>query len=124
MVHPIAQGDRGPAVEDVQKRLLTLGFDLGPTGVDGVFWGATLTAVRRFQADHSLDEDGVVGNETWAALVDATFRLGDRLLGARILAPMTCLPPCALARSARSPSGNISAMARNWQRQRSWWSAR
>jgi peptidoglycan hydrolase-like protein with peptidoglycan-binding domain len=80
VVHPIAQGDRGPAVEDVQKRLLTLGFDLGPTGVDGVFWGATLTAVRRFQAEHSLDEDGIVGNETWAALVDATFRLGDRLL--------------------------------------------
>jgi len=78
--NPITQGDRGPAVEDVQKRLLMLGFDLGSTGVDGVFWGATLTAVRRFQAEHRLDEDGVVGNETWAALVDATFRLGDRLL--------------------------------------------
>ncbi len=80
MVQPITQGDRGPAVEDVQKRLLSLGFDLGPTGVDGVFWGATLTAVRRFQAEHHLMEDGVVGGETWAALVDATFRLGDRLL--------------------------------------------
>jgi len=80
VVHPIAQGDRGPAVEDVQKRLLILGFDLGPTGVDGVFWGATLTAVRRFQQDHRLAEDGVVGHETWAALVDATFKLGDRLL--------------------------------------------
>lgn len=80
MVQPIAQGDRGPAVEDVQKRLLRLGFDLGPTGVDGVFFGATLTAVRRFQAEHQLAEDGVVGDETWAALVDATFSLGDRLL--------------------------------------------
>lgn len=80
MVRPIAQGDRGPAVEDVQKRLLSLGFDLGPTGVDGVFFGATLTAVRRFQTEHKLAEDGVVGDETWAALVDATFRLGDRLL--------------------------------------------
>lgn len=80
MVHPIVQGDRGPAVEDVQKRLLTLGFDLGPTGVDGVFWGATLAAVRRFQEDRGLAEDGVVGDETWSALVDATFRLGDRLL--------------------------------------------
>lgn len=80
MVQPITQGARGPAVEDVQQRLLSLGFDLGPTGVDGVFWGATLTAVRRFQAEHRLREDGVVGDETWAALVDATFRLGDRLL--------------------------------------------
>ena len=74
------QGDRGPAVEDVQKRLLVLGFDLGPTGVDGVFLGATLSAVRRFQAELGLAEDGSVGDETWAALVDATFRLGDRLL--------------------------------------------
>ncbi|MBN1192453.1 MAG: peptidoglycan-binding protein [Coriobacteriia bacterium] len=80
MVQPIVQGDRGSAVEDVQKRLLMLGFDLGPTGVDGVFLGSTLTAVREFQHEHELDEDGVVGDETWAALVDATFRLGDRLL--------------------------------------------
>lgn len=80
MVEPIRQGDRGPAVEDVQQRLLALGFDLGPTGVDGVFLGATLAAVRRFQEARELDEDGVVGSETWSALVDATFRLGDRLL--------------------------------------------
>ncbi|MBN2247754.1 MAG: peptidoglycan-binding protein [Coriobacteriia bacterium] len=80
MLEPIAQGDRGPAVEDVQKRLLVLGFDLGPTGIDGVFLGATLAAVRRFQHERGLSEDGTVGDETWAALVDATFRLGDRLL--------------------------------------------
>lgn len=80
MLEPIAQGDRGPAVEDVQKRLLVLGFDLGPTGVDGVFLGSTLAAVKRFQRERSLSEDGTVGDETWSALVDATFRLGDRLL--------------------------------------------
>ncbi|MHB8804519.1 MAG: peptidoglycan-binding domain-containing protein, partial [Coriobacteriia bacterium] len=80
MLVPITQGDRGPAVEDVQKRLLVLGFELGPTGVDGVFLGATLAAVRRFQHERGLSEDGTVGDETWAALVDATFRLGDRLL--------------------------------------------
>lgn len=80
MLEPIAQGDRGAAVEDVQKRLLVLGFDLGPTGVDGVFLGATLSAVRSFQHANGLSEDGTVGDETWAALVDATFRLGDRLL--------------------------------------------
>lgn len=80
MFEPIRQGDRGPAVEDVQQRLLALGFDLGPTGVDGVFLGATLAAVRRFQRDHDLEDDGAVGDATWAAFVDATFRLGDRLL--------------------------------------------
>jgi peptidoglycan hydrolase-like protein with peptidoglycan-binding domain len=79
-VRPIREGDRGAAVEDVQKRLITLGVDLGPTGVDGVFLGATLAAVRAFQRARGLDEDGEVGDHTWAALVDATFTLGDRLL--------------------------------------------
>lgn len=77
---PIREGDRGPAVEDIQRRLLVLGIDLGATGVDGVFLGATLAAVRAFQAESGLSEDGEVGPLTWAALVDATFTLGDRLL--------------------------------------------
>lgn len=83
-MRPIRQGDRGPAVEDVQRRLLSLGYDLGPTGIDGVFLGATLSAVRSFQSARALAEDGIVGPETWAALVDATFTLGDRLLYLRL----------------------------------------
>ncbi len=79
-MRPIRRGDRGPGVEDVQRRLAALGADLGLTGVDGVFLGATLAAVADFQRLRRLSEDGVVGPETWAALVDATFRLGDRLL--------------------------------------------
>jgi peptidoglycan hydrolase-like protein with peptidoglycan-binding domain len=83
-MRPIRQGDRGPAVEDVQRRLLSLGYDIGHTGVDGVFLGATLSAVRSFQRTRALAEDGIVGPETWAALVDATFTLGDRLLYLRL----------------------------------------
>jgi peptidoglycan hydrolase-like protein with peptidoglycan-binding domain len=79
-LRPIREGDRGAAVEDVQRRLRALGADIGPSGVDGVFFGATLAAVRAFQREHDLDEDGSVGPATWAALVDATFTLGDRLL--------------------------------------------
>jgi hypothetical protein len=79
-MRPIRRGDRGPAVEDVQRRLRVLGADLGPTGIDGVFLGATLAAVQSFQRQHALAEDGEVGPATWAALVDATFTLGDRLL--------------------------------------------
>jgi lysozyme family protein len=79
-VRPIRQGERGPAVEDVQRRLRALGADLGSTGIDGVFLGATYAAVRAFQRDRGLAEDGDVGPLTWAALVDATFTLGDRLL--------------------------------------------
>lgn len=79
-MRPIREGDRGAAVEDVQRRLISLGTDLGPSGVDGVFLGATCAAVRAFQRDRGLPVDGAVDAATWAALVDATFALGDRLL--------------------------------------------
>ncbi len=84
VVRPIVLGVRGPAVEDVQQRLLVLGHDLGSTGIDGVFLGKTYDAVRDFQRAHGLSEDGVVGHETWSALVDATFTLGDRMLYLRL----------------------------------------
>jgi peptidoglycan hydrolase-like protein with peptidoglycan-binding domain len=77
---PVRVGDRGAAVEDIQRRLRTLGFDLGMTGIDGVFFGRTAEAVRAFQQQNHLAEDGLVGDETWSALVDATFTLGDRML--------------------------------------------
>jgi peptidoglycan hydrolase-like protein with peptidoglycan-binding domain len=80
----IQPGDRGPAVQDVQKRLRSLGFDIGPTGVDGVFLGRTADAVKAFQVEKRLSEDAIVGPETWSALVDATFMLGDRMLYLRL----------------------------------------
>lgn len=81
---PVRLGDRGAAVEDIQRRLRALGYDLGPTGIDGVFLGRTAEAVTAFQARHSLFEDGLVGDLTWATLVDATFALGDRALYLRM----------------------------------------
>ena len=83
-MRPVRPGARGPAVEDIQRRLLALGFDLGRTGVDGVFLGLTAEAVRLFQGANGLSEDGVVGPETWSALVDAGFTLGDRMLYLRL----------------------------------------
>jgi peptidoglycan hydrolase-like protein with peptidoglycan-binding domain len=83
-VKPILPGGRGSAVEDIQKRLLALGYDLGPTGVDGVFLGKTRDAVISFQNEQGLSEDGVVGTETWSTLVDSTFTLGDRMLYLRL----------------------------------------
>ncbi len=83
-MEPILPGARGPAVEDIQRRLLRLGFELGLTGVDGVFLGKTQEAVRSFQSSEQLAEDGIVGDLTWSALVDATFILGDRMLYLRL----------------------------------------
>lgn len=83
-MRPVRPGARGPAVEDIQRRLLSLGYDLGPTGVDGVFLGLTAQAVQSFQQQFGLSEDGVVGDETWSALVDASFTFGDRTLYLRL----------------------------------------
>ena len=83
-MRPIRLGDRGPAVEDIQRRLLLLGYDLGPTRIDGVFLGLTADAVRAFQTKVGVSEDASVGDETWAALVDATFTFGDRMLYLRL----------------------------------------
>ena len=81
---PVVPGDRGPAVEDIQRRLLALGYDLGRTGVDGVFLGATADAVKAFQLERTLSGDGTVRDDTWSALVDAGFTLGDRMLYLRL----------------------------------------
>ena len=83
-MNPVRPGDRGSAVEDIQRRLLVLGYDLGRTGIDGVYLGRTREAVEAFQREHGLAENGVVGDQTWAALVDATFTLGDRMLYLRV----------------------------------------
>lgn len=77
------QGDRGEPVRDVQDRLLLLGHDAFPDEL-GVFASGTLRAVTEFQVDRGLPADGIVGPETWRAIVDASYRLGDRLLYHRV----------------------------------------
>jgi peptidoglycan hydrolase-like protein with peptidoglycan-binding domain len=57
------------AVQDVQQRLSRLGYGPGPT--DGLFGPRTRRAVLRFQADHGLAIDGIVGDHTVAGLQTA-----------------------------------------------------
>lgn len=73
----IRLGFSGDDVTDIQRRLTALGF---ATTVPGVFDASTQAAVRAFQQQRGLITDGVVGDETWDALVAASFRLGDRML--------------------------------------------
>ncbi|MDI6715642.1 MAG: peptidoglycan-binding protein [Actinomycetota bacterium] len=79
-----ARGDRGNEVVDIQVRLSTLGYNLGPNGVDGCFGKFTEEAVKKFQRDRNLAVTGIVNRETWKALVEATYKLGDRLLYLRL----------------------------------------
>ncbi|MHB0977370.1 MAG: peptidoglycan-binding domain-containing protein [Candidatus Aquicultorales bacterium] len=76
----IGRGDRGDEVADLQRRLATLGYDIGPTGADGSFGDNTEQAVRRFQEDRSVEVTGSLTEETWRHLVEAGYSLGDRLL--------------------------------------------
>jgi hypothetical protein len=62
----LRKGDSGDEVKALQERLNALGYDCGEA--DGVFGTRTKNAVVRFQTDHQLDPDGVVGRKTWAAL--------------------------------------------------------
>ncbi len=64
----LTEGDHGPAVEELQKRLSQAGFALR---VDGYFGEHTAAAVRAFQSDRGLLVDGSVGIATLRALGQA-----------------------------------------------------
>lgn len=77
-VLPLSRGDVGAAVRDIQERLAhALDVHLQ---AHGRFDDDTFAAVRRLQRERGLGADGVVGPETWRSLVEAAWRLGDRLL--------------------------------------------
>ena len=57
-------------VTKLQTLLIQRGYDLNPYGADGKFGDKTLAAVKAFQRDNDLPSDGVVGSQTWGALLD------------------------------------------------------
>ncbi len=79
----IKRHDKGPAVEDVQQRLVAVGV-LDEAAVDGEFGDATAAAVRAFCKRSGLPLSDEVTDKVWSALVDASFRLGDRTLYLRM----------------------------------------
>ena len=79
MPAPLRTGGHGEAVRDLQQRLAALGHDAQPDPL-GAFESGTEAAVRRFQDTRGLRVDGVVGRQTWSALVESGYSLGDRLL--------------------------------------------
>lgn len=68
---------QGLAASDIQRRLASLGLTPGSTGV---FDTPTAHAIESFQIQRGLVVTGECDDATWAALVEAGFRLGDRLL--------------------------------------------
>lgn len=57
----LRRGDRGPAVAQLQRLLMIKD--------DGIFGPKSDIEVRDFQSAHGLTRDGIVGKQTWAALM-------------------------------------------------------
>jgi uncharacterized protein (TIGR02594 family) len=59
-----------PTLQGAQRRLIALGYDLGPAGADGKSGRMTTAAIAKFQKDRSLDIQypGTLGPKTLAAL--------------------------------------------------------
>lgn len=64
----LRKGDKGEDVKWVQNALLQRRYKLPKYGADGDFGTETLKAVKQFQRDKGLKDDGAVGEKTITAL--------------------------------------------------------
>lgn len=65
----LSSGSKGDSVVAMQQRLQELGFYTG--AIDGDYGSGTKNAVKAFQRQHNLDDDGVAGNKTLSVLYSA-----------------------------------------------------
>ena len=68
LVIQVSSGSQGDAVKALQSQIASRGAS--PLAIDGIFGPNTLEAVRQFQTWVGLTVDGIVGSNTWNALVD------------------------------------------------------
>lgn len=62
------RGIKSDAVKDLQEKLIKLKYDVGSSGVDGSYGGATTKAVMAFQRDNNLTANGVYDEATKVAM--------------------------------------------------------
>jgi peptidoglycan hydrolase-like protein with peptidoglycan-binding domain len=62
----VGQGSKGENVYSIQLQLKAHGYSLS---IDGNFGPQTAANVKSFQSAHHLSADGVVGSQTWPALI-------------------------------------------------------
>ncbi|MBO5967472.1 MAG: peptidoglycan-binding protein [Clostridia bacterium] len=63
----ICKGMNGPDVAVLQALLKARGYTL--SGTAGVFGDSTDAALRKYQRDNGLDDDGIAGPKTWAEIL-------------------------------------------------------
>lgn len=71
----LRKGSTGEYVTLLQTKLIQRGYDLAPYGADGKYGAKTVTAVKAFQKDNGLTQDGVTGANTWAAILSGQTTL-------------------------------------------------
>ena len=70
----IRQNSRGNYVCIAQDNLNTLGYNTN--GLDGIFGGQTLNAVKNYQKSRNLTVDGIIGCNTWRSLQETVVGTG------------------------------------------------
>lgn len=82
---PITEGMSGAAVEDIQDRLIALGYPIDQDErTEKRFGPSTVNSVARFRLDHGLSLGQEVDTATWSTLVDEGYKMGDRTLYLRL----------------------------------------
>ena len=72
----LRRGSKGSYVTLAQTYLMQRGYSLGPCGIDGDFGSATEKAVKQFQKDWGITQDGVIGPQTWGLLTTVPVNSG------------------------------------------------
>lgn len=62
-------GDKSECVRSAQLLLIGRGYSCGRYGADGEIGQDTYNAVVAFQRAHDLQQDGIIGAQTWAKLI-------------------------------------------------------
>lgn len=65
----LRKGSKGSTVKSLQILLIGYDYSCGSYGADGDFGNGTLNAVKKYQKNKGLTEDGVVGLLTWSKLL-------------------------------------------------------
>lgn len=66
----LEQGAKGDEVKKLQQKLFDLGYDIGKSGVDGIFGPKTQEALQKFQKDAKIKPSGIFDQKTFDKLGD------------------------------------------------------
>lgn len=73
----LSSGSYGSAVKELQEKLNALGYSCGTA--DGSYGTKTANAVRKFQKDNGLTQDGIAGSQTLSAIDNKISSVGNQI---------------------------------------------